>query len=128
MPFLSRSVIWYPIVNHIREALTDYYTTWENEGRVTLEETAVSGGDPYEPSTPLGVQVIEFKISGWNYKMPNTWRGINCEDTMTDTISGDRVKYSAKIDFAESDEADETKTYTYTVTCTPDADRASREI
>lgn len=128
MPFLSRSVIWYPIVNHIREALTDYYTTWENEGRVTLEETAVSGGDPYDPSTPLGVQVIEFKISGWNYKMPNKWRGINCEDTMTDTISGDRVKYSAKIDFAESEEADGSKTYTYTVTCTPDSDRASEDL
>lgn len=128
MAFDSRVIFWYPIVNHIREALTDYYTTWENEGRVQLSESVLEG-NPYSfDSADITRIVMEFKISNWNYKMRNRWRGINCEDEMSDSLSGDRVHYSTKIDFAETEESDGTYTYTYTVTCVPDEVRASRHL
>lgn len=124
MSFSSESVYWFPIVNHIREALTDYYTTWQNEGRIQLSETPLEG-DPYSTSRDgLVKTVVEFKVTNWDYKMPNRWRGLNCEDEMTDSLSAERVKYTTKIDFLETSEADGTHSYTYTVTCTPDPNQA----
>lgn len=121
MAFSTRNFVWYPILNHIREALSAYYTSWENEGGVILEET-YDGNDPYSVSTPLAKQVVYFRVTGWKYKMPNVWKGINTDDEMVDTISSDRVKYTAKIDFSVSDD---NSTYIYKVTCTPDSDVAS---
>ena len=124
MSFSYQSVYWFPIVNHIREALTDYYTTWENEGRVQLTENVIEG-NPYSNSRDdLVKTVIEFKIANWDYKFGNSWRGINCEDDMVDALSVERSKYTARMEFKETDEADGTKTYTYTVTCIPDTDVA----
>lgn len=124
MSFSSQQIVYYPLIESVREALNDYFASWSNEGKIELTEEHVSGVSPYDKSVPPSPTTVRFSITGWSYTMPMSWRGFNTEEPMVDTVRSDRVKYTMTVKFSEVDESDGTKTYTYTCAVVPDAEQA----